>query len=140
MVSIMNRFVVGFACTLGLTFGAMASPDPWYRGGRISTVEAEMKATFSPGSCLTGTFISASTSALAIPKVRVRRDAEFWFHHAQFPNAKSPWDINPSGTVYLLRNFKPKLRRDILARLPENTGYVTYTGSDLIASYGFRPC
>ena len=87
-----------------------------------------------------GTFISASTSALAIPKIRVRRGAEFWFHHAQFPNAKSPWDINPSGTVYLLRNFKPKLRRDILARLPENTGYVTYTGSDLIASYGFRPC
>lgn len=136
----MGRFLIAVACLFSLGSSAPASPWPWYRGGAIGQVEAEMMATFAPGSCLTGTFFSASTSVLAIPKIRVRRDAEFWFHHAQPPNAVSPWDINPSGTVYMLRNFKPKLRRDILARLPENTEYVTYTGSDLIASYGFRPC
>ena len=136
----MNRFLIALTCLFGLTFGAAASPEPWYRGGQIGHIEAEMKATFAPGSCLAGTFMSASTSALAIPNVRVKPDAEFWFHHVQFPGARSPWDINPDGTAYLLRNFKPALRRAVLARLPENTTFVTYTGADLIAAYGFRPC
>lgn len=137
----MKRIIFATACFFGFFSAASASPDPWYRGGRIADVEVEMRSTFPSGSCLVGTFMSSSVSALGIQGIRVRPDAEFWFHHAHDHNPRStPWDINPDATRYLLRNIKPALRDEVLSRLPENTQWVIYTGSDLIRRFGYRSC
>lgn len=132
---------------LGLTVSASAyplySPLPWHEGGLIDPIRQEMFEKFPPGSCLEGTFISAATQVLAVPKIRVRPDSQFWFHHASpVPRPferQSPWAIMPQWTEYALRGLPKPVADHVRTNLPETTEFVVLYGHDLIRM-GVRGC
>lgn len=60
-------------------------PNPWHTGTwgpcGIACRQLEMLREFPPGSCISGTFISADIAVLGQRNIRVRPDAEFWPHN-----------------------------------------------------------
>ncbi len=117
---------------LSLFLVSACAPDPWYTGGRIDQVRADMHARFAPGSCLSGTFISSSIIALEIPDVRIRPDAEFWIHNASpTSDEPSPLVISRAGTRAMFRGLRPDLRAYLLAIVGDNSVYHVIKGSDL---------
>ncbi len=121
---------------------AHISPSPWRNGGKVAAVRKEMHSEFTSGSCLRGTFISAATTALEIPGVRVRRDSEFWFHNATPKDWDgNPWHIAWDGTLDVVSGLPVSLRKDVLARVGNTTEYrVFYTGDDLINLFKYMEC
>ncbi len=118
------------------------APGPRYNGGRISSIRQDMHAQFTSGSCLRGTFLSAATTALEIPGIRVRRDAQFWFHNATPGNWDgNPWHIARDGTLDVVSRLPFPLRTDVLARIGNTTEFrVFYTGEDLIRKFQYQEC
>ncbi len=145
--AMLAALATGFAGTSGASAQSVPSvfhhsPSPWHAGGRIDLVRADMHAQYAPGSCLRGTFYSAAVTALEIPGVRVREDAEFWFHNAR-PSGwnGSPWRIDRAGTRVMVGALKPALRDNVLARVGDSIEYrAVYTGAELIRQFGFKPC
>ena len=145
------RYWLGAVAACALTSAAHAqatppvfhySPNPWHRGGRIDLVRAEMHTRYSSGSCLRGTFISAAVTALEIPRVRVRPDAEFWFHNATANGWNgNPWYISRSGSRAMFRALPPALRARVLAGVGDTADFkVVYTGARLTREFGIPAC
>lgn len=128
-----------------------SSPDPWHTGTwgacGIACRKADMFKAYPPGSCVSGTFISADIQVLAQKNIRVRPDAEFWPHNGWDPRRDSmaighnPWNIDPYAIRFVVAEMPRKLANDIVARVGKTTDFqVYYTGDDLIHKFGFKPC
>ena len=120
-------------------------PEPIRRGGHIRLIEQRIADEVAPGECLVGTYMSADLMALGVPGVRVSPYAVFWPHHAKKRHKGSPWRVSHADDAYILARLnRPKLAVDIyqqMARYPMNSEFhFYYTGADLIARFGYRPC
>ncbi len=117
---------------------------PIRRGGTIKVIESYIAREVPPGSCLTGTYLSADTMALGVPGVRVTPTSQFWPHNSP-KNSENTWNIDRDATEYILRKLNNHaLAADIRVRLatyrPTSEYFFYYTGLDLIRRFAVKAC